>query len=426
MVRNWRQIILGVGLLIVLSAWTYTFFSPLEGIHEIRQADTLFSGYSYCKEDTEFLKPRIAHRENTSGIAIGELPAFSYLISLPCQWTGVWTEWAPKLITWILLILSFFVWSLWFRRFYPERWPGYLGFAILFFCSTQVQVHWAIPIPDVLVVLLMGVMLLIQDSQRWLSILIFALCFWIRPYYLPLLALVNRKTLWPVYVAPCLGIYFFWYKHWIQYSEIQYYNTRVIPISELIQVLPQTLLAVATRVLRNELNFVGLIFLWFAWRKIRYDYWLWLVAVAALVFIIGLKGDHLMNHGYYLGAFSVMALILMAFGLKQMSEARANWVLLVYILVLVANVQHLWRHRGLEMQAQMQALLAEQQVSESAKIATFVTSWPQDPTYLYWAKRTGWAIAERDFDSQKPCPEKADFYLLREQGELKLHPCLRQ
>jgi hypothetical protein len=61
----------------------WSFQAPLVGVHFIRQADTLFTAYSYCKEDSSFLYPRIVHRENTSGVSIGEFPLFSYVLSLP-------------------------------------------------------------------------------------------------------------------------------------------------------------------------------------------------------------------------------------------------------------------------------------------------------------------------------------------------------
>ena len=412
-----------VGFFLTAMVWLYTSISPLEGIHSIRQADTLFAGYSYCVEGSSFALPKIAHRENTSGVAIGELPLFSYILSWPCQLTGQWSEVTPKIITWIFLMLALGVWGMWFQRSYPERWPGFYGFAFLFLISTQVQLHWTIPIPDIFAVLIFGLSLLWAEKKWILSVLFFALGFWIRPYFLPLILLVPQRKRWFWYVLACVPIYFFWYKYWILKSQIEYYNTKVLSLKELQAALPATVQAVLTRFFRNDVNFVGVVLLFFAFRKVKYDFWLWLTAATSLAFVVILKGDHLVNHGYYLGASSLLWILLMSVGLREAPPKMVPWLLGIYLLVMVANTQHLWRHLGLVKQEEVLALIKEKGVAPTDKIATYLTDWPQDATYLYWAKRTGWSLRKIDFDEAHPCPKGAQFFMLEKDTKLSLNRC---
>ncbi len=85
---------------------------PLQGILKVRQADTLMSGWSMCVEKTNPFKPKIAHRDDTEGIAIGELPIASWYFASSCFLTSSWSEWAIKLQVLILYIGLIAIWGL--------------------------------------------------------------------------------------------------------------------------------------------------------------------------------------------------------------------------------------------------------------------------------------------------------------------------
>lgn len=413
-----------LGLLI--AAWAFVLFSPLEGIHRIRQADTLFAAYSYCTEGAEFLRPRIAHRGNTEGIAIGEFPLVSYIFSLKCQITGVWDEVSPKLLNFLFFLLAGLFWGLWLKKRSYQDWQGWGLWFFVFLGATQAQLHWAIPLPDIFVVMILGLGAYLHDESKINSVissLLFIIAFAVRPYYIPFLFLFAG---WPwriATVAVCGGIYLFWYKHWILQSQVDYYNTKIFTLQETFHVLPQTLLAWATQFVRNHLNVVGLIpFVLFLKNEKRDIYLFGLVVISTLM-VVFIKADHLINHGYYLGAAALFTSLIVYRGLSELNDSQKMFFCLVYFLVLVANVQHHWRQNSLQEQNKALVLREAMSVPETAKVATYLSDYGNDATYLYWIKRTGWSLAESLFDANKPCPQGAQYYMIRRQNELALEAC---
>lgn len=454
----------------IVAVLLYILPSPLQGIHRIRQADTLFAAYSYCIENTNFSSPRISHRENTSGIAIGEYPLFSYLLSLKCKLTGQWDEWTPKLLTWLLFFLGLFVWFKIFLQIFRlsfKRDQVISFFFIMVFC-TQMHLHWMIPIPDILTVTLLGMSywFLYQSQLRsltswlsnifcFLSAVFFAVGFNIRPYFLFLFFLpfitelataslfkrdflkhfwtafferfIHRYFYWFLLTAIfTLGLYFYWYKLNIFKTEIYYYNLDITPLSQLWLHCVEIIKALFEQILRNHLNFIGLWPLLYACRKDRQAVGLTLLALLNAFFIVAIKANHIINHGYYLGLTSLLLAAVVWRGFIDFSERKKIAFISLYFLIFIANNQHLWNHDGLRNWRLMQKLVAENSVRPEDQLVSYATQHLDDTGYLYWAKRTGWAYPEAQFDKNKPCPWGGEFFLywqiaFEQNGEKELH-----
>ena len=199
--RNYLRIvkIFWFFVLILFLAFAYNATSPLQGVHTIRQSDTTFAAYSYCYEGTEFLKPKVAHRGATSGIAIGEFPLYSFIMSLPCQIRGTWSEYDPKFLILLLWILNLLVWTAWAKVYLKPHEPA--AFSIFLGFSTFSLLFMTIALPDNLAFFLIGLAAYLKTySQKKLSLiassLLFILAFAIRPYLIPLILLVNLSWLW--------------------------------------------------------------------------------------------------------------------------------------------------------------------------------------------------------------------------------------
>lgn len=452
----------------LLGVIIYIAPSPLQGIHRIRQADTLFAAYSYCKERSPFHLPKISHRENTSGVAIGEFPLYSYIVSLKCKLTGSWDEITPKLLTWLM---GLFAILFWFKNFQIllinkngtskslEGEIGLLSFAFLFIFATQVHLHWMIPIPDILAVLIFGLSfyILFHEKRSPLfyklllviaSALLFAIAFVIRPYFLlliflPILKFVLEKppsTSVQSFVIGFLqeyfywfiatgifsfGLYFYWYKINIYQTEIYYYNLSIVPFREVLADKLKIIEAFLIQIFRNHMNVIGVWLVWLALRKDKASRWIFAIALINAMFIITIKGSHIVNHGYYLGLTSLLVIFIMARGFGELSERRKVFFVSLYFIIFILNTQHLWNRQGLYNFHKMQALIEEQKVSADQKIVSYATHQLDDTGYLYWAKRTGWALPEAQFRAEDPCPWGADFYLFwaSKPNDLQLKKC---
>ena len=208
--------------LILLGAFLFNASSPLQGIHTIRQSDTVFAAYSYCMEGTDFLKPKVAHRGTTSGVAIGEFPLYSYIVSLPCQVRGSWSEYDPKFFILFFWILNFLIWTAWaklYLKLAPSNKDDIASLAIIFGFSTFALLYLTISLPDNLAFLLIGLAAYLQISdfrllnrtlsQKSISILsalLFILGFAVRPYLIPLILLVHRRWWWLTLTTVGCGI----------------------------------------------------------------------------------------------------------------------------------------------------------------------------------------------------------------------------
>lgn len=415
-------------------------FMPLEGVHKIRQADTLFTGLSYCYEGGSFFEPRIVQRGINMGISIGELPVFSYLISLPCKATGVWSEAFPKLFNFVFLILGILVWHQ-ALTLLLQRGVSLLLFATFYFFSTNAIVHYQIPIPDHFALFLMGCCFYFEyllrknplptsswkqwlHSQTKLAVLIritmqilvpclFATAFLMRPYLIPLIAFfilplcLDLKALFQTRFLASLFLsiagYVLWYKWWApNHTTLLYYNTILHTPLEVFAQWRGILKGIYEQFLRSYLNFIG-IFLLAAYlfrknlfKNERIADQLLLLALLSYLFVVLIKGDHGSRHGYYFSAFFIfltMSLTLLTDLLVH--EKFKNFIMYGFVVIGIANTQHYFHGK---FQPYFNELVELRKLIPlgGSLVATYAATESNDPVELYVLQRIGYAYARTD------------------------------
>lgn len=432
-------------VIIFSTAFIYNINSPLQGVHSIRQADTLFSAYSYCKEDTPFLLPKLPQRGLSSGVGIGEFPLYSYIVSLPCQISGVWSEVTPKIFVLIFLFLNIWVWGIFIKNlclnFLASNSPlwkwDWLSFILLFLFSTHTLLFYTISIPDSLSLLCIGLAGLIvqkldphknNNLRIFTSVLLFVIGFGIRPYYIPLIFFITQdKKHWLFAITLSSLFYLFWYQYWVQKSTVNYYYTALMNPMEILLQWRSILQGIFEFIFRNSINLIGLFAIFFVIRKFpmarKHFSWPALLLSFSIALVVLLRGEHILNHSYYLGAAAIIMLSLLVYAFGLLSEKQRLGFLIMYGLIGIANTQHLWKAQAAEKYQTVQNLLRENQVKPEDKIAVYVGDGSCSNHYLYWAKHIGWCIYERDFKTEAPCPVGAQFYLKYENEDLMLRKC---
>lgn len=401
---------------------------PLQGIHGHRQADTLFTAYNYCLEGGQFLRPHVIHSGDGAGISIGELPLFSYILSWPCRVTGVWSETAAKWVTWIIFIFAGMVWTTWIlQQPRVRQWKEknqvqpFEVFAIYLFTSIFL-VHLSIPIPDGLALLLIGLAGLSSRLEKRglgaiLSVGFFALGFWIRPYLIFLLPLIEpnwRRWFWSV--AVCGVVYFFWYKWWAPHeSTFMYYNISILSPAEMMNQFPKALLSAIKQIIFEHTNIIGVYLLWKgvraekSWRL----YWL-----GALLGVLLLRGMHIFHHNYYLLASATMAWCLLVLGYVTQTRSRRWKIFAGFLVIGLIHNQHLWHRPKTDPWPLIQKQVRELSIGEKSLIAVYGDS----PTDLYYAKRHGFLLGEPNKGGEG-CPTSAEFYMFYEGNLPRISKC---
>ncbi len=412
-------------VLILFLAFAYNASSPLQGVHTIRQSDTTFAAYSYCYEGTEFLKPKVAHRGTTSGIAIGEFPLYSFLMSLPCQIRGTWSEYDPKFLILFLWVLNLLVWTAWAKVYLkphkPEAFSLFLGF------STFSLLFMTIALPDNLAFFLIGLAAYLKTySQKKLSLvvssLLFILAFAIRPYLIPLILLVNLSWIWiSLTTLGCLMVYIFWYQFWVLQSELNYYYLSIPPLAETISHLPNYALPLLNNILRDWFQYIFIFLIIWKWRSLRRLEVFGIFGSIALLILA--RGEHLVIHNYYLWAAAVFAFLCLFRALMTLPRKLQITALIIYGLMGFAQTQHEFHGQTLAQSTEIQNLLQTQKVPLEAKIAIFVGQGSCSTQYLYWMKHMGWCLYVDQFKGPQSCPKGADYYFRFKDKEPILQPC---
>lgn len=402
-----------LGIFLLAAGWIYNWNSPLQGVHSVRQADTLFAGWSYCIEGSEFLKPRIAHRQDTSGISIGEFPLTSWVYSLPCQLTGQWSESAVKLVTLFILILQTLLWGLWIRGRWPTRWPGWSVFLLIWLFSSYQILHLNISLPDNLALLLVAAAGLCwrrpQGGAQALALGLFVVAFGMRPYFIPLLFLVAPNFLMMAASFVLCGVFYLvWYKGWILQSEINYYATEITPFSETLRQAPAIGKSLLEAFLRNAVNFIGL---WWLFRSFKdRDLFLWSIGIFAFVLVMALRAPMIISHHYYLGACFVVVLILMIQGARQ----APVWSLWLFLAIGLVNTQHQWQGQAGQRQAELQQAAQAAGVKPGDTLAVYLAVDSAVSPNLYWLKATGWSLSPSKYQGPTGCPLGADWAITKD------------
>lgn len=405
---------LGLGLVLMFVAAIANLRAPLQGIHSIRQADTLFTAWSYCTEQADFLKPRVAHRGAGNGVVIGEFPLASFVYSLPCKVTGSWSEPAIKVVLMIFLILNAWLWGHVARSRWPERWPGWEWFLLLWLFSTHQILHAPLALPDnVALTLLACAGLLHGPKTRWIGAGLFVVAFGIRPYFIPLLPLLLRGR--GERIAAFIGsvlFYFVWYRWWApSHSEFHYYETGLASPRETWSLIVPILTSTAEFLIRNLPNIVGLFLLFAVGKFTKQREWLWL-ALGSLLLVFFLRAPHLVHHHYYLGALAVYLLLAMAYGARLLQDrgTPAKWMLALafgYVLIGALNTQHEWHAQARIKAHAVQSVVEMAGVAPEDRVAVFSGEGPLPTNILYWIKRTGWLFRAHEYIDVTSCPDEA-------------------
>ncbi|MGE0632866.1 MAG: hypothetical protein AB7O96_10680 [Pseudobdellovibrionaceae bacterium] len=420
---SWVSAVLAFGLIVFAVLYFQNFEYLLRGVHKIRQADTLFTGYSYCFEGTEFLKPKVANRENTSGVSIGEFPLFSYLISIPCKMTGQWSETFPRYFSIFIFLLNGLLWGAWIKKRNPQiLFSSWLIF--FFFCSLQL-LHLSIPLPDGLALLFMGGALFLWEEKGmhqtyfWISgLFLFGVGFLMRPYLFPLVFLYWDKKTWTAALALCGALYFFWYKYWIfKYSEVSYYLTRVVNPEDLVPQIPGLILPIIEISIIEMMNYVGLFLILFFVKDFKKEIAIWALVC---IMVIGARGKHFINHNYYLLAGSLVISIVMTLAWNKIKNRCRTGILLLFVLIGIGLNQHLWKAPKEKWQIDLERM-ANEKVPKDAKVASYIGVSPQ---WLYLSKRTGWMFKPEKYTDQ--CPEGAAWALILKDELPEFIPCKAQ
>ncbi len=411
--------------LILLVAFAFNLQAPLQGVHTIRQSDTTFASYSYCIEKTEFLKPKVAHRGATSGTAIGEFPLYSYLMSLPCQLRGSWSELDPKFLILLLWILNMMVWLAWAKIYLKPHEPS--AFGVLLGFSTFSLLFMTIALPDNLGFFLIGLAAFLHQRfpQKKISILtslLFILAFAIRPYLIPLILLVHRRWLWMLLTTfGCLLVYVLWYKFWVQQSELNYYYLAIPPISEIFATFPNYAVPLFKTILREWFQFVFIFLLVWKWRSLKALEVFGVFGSLALVILV--RGEHLVIHSYYLWAAAVFTFLCLFRALMTLSKKQQAVALIGYGIIGFAQTQHEFHRQAFFKAQEVQNILQTEKIPADAKIAVYVGDGSCSTQYLYWMKHFGWCFYEKDFKGPDHCPKGADYYFKYDMDLPILKPC---
>lgn len=405
--------------LVLGAAFFLNWNAPLQGVHSIRQSDTVYAAYSYCTERADFLKPRIAHRGLSSGIAIGEFPLYSYILSLPCQIRGGWSEGDVKFFILLFWLLNLWIWTRWAHKYLYMTKLDRASLAILLMFSSFSLLFMTISLPDNLALFLVGwaanISLEEKKSKTWLSTILFVLAFAIRPYFIPLLLLVHRRF-WPMFwtAVMCVGVYLVWYKWWVLKSDLQYYYTSLPPLKEVLGDLPHYGGRLLMVFLREMFHYFFVLLLFWKWKALDRRELLGLLGSIALVILA--RGEHAIVHSYYFWAAAIFIFLCLARTLATLSPKSRLWALVVYALIGLLQTQHEFHRQAEHRSNQLQQLVQESQMPPDAKVAVFVGEGSCSTHYLYWMKHQGWCFYEKEFKGPSSCPEGANYYF-RFEGE---------
>lgn len=384
--------LLGVIGLVLIHNLTY----PLHGMHKVRQADTLMTSYLFCKEEANLFEPRVAFRgDSPKGISIGELPLFSYVVSLPCQLTGTWSDITPKFLTYLFFAFGLLLWV--FTIFSdPLKRKSYAFIAL---SLSSIITYTLIPIPDAFVFFLFALAAFTVDRLKntipvvsfaaaGVALVLMVTGFLIRPYFiflLPYLFYLKRHPVYGVAILACFPSYYWWFKTILPTGELTgYYYTGMPSIGIMIKEFPGALLEGVYALSRDQFGFTGLIFFVLGSKK---NYLISLYSLLSIVIFIFLRGDHINSHQYYLIAISLILIHIMTEGMVQLPWRKASWILSGMLISLIISDQHHWHPVNVDIPKLQQYVNTHSREDERICMLNFGLT-----EGFYYAKRTGWAL----------------------------------
>lgn len=417
-----------------LGYFLWSVNEPLLGVHRWRQADTLFASYFYCTEDSPFLLPKIAPRQNTPGVGIGEFPLYSYIISLKCKATGQWDEAFPKLVQLLFYFLLIGSWGLYLKRRYKDlTFSPWIWLALAGFMPNALR-FYTIALPDGFALLLISISAhlwlscqLIDDQislknqvwpprfllgdlksfEFWLGLVIFAISFLIRPYYFFfILWLLSSNLAVLLTTITCIGLYIFWFKSWIHHSDLaQYYGTQLKSLSVLQGEWPKAFLGLLTGMIWDHMSYIGVLFFAKGFRK---DQRLLLAWFLCLIILPTFRGAHFLTHRYYMLGGGILSAVIMLWGFQNFRWRYKNWIPIVMMVFAVITIQHNWQPDRdgwkLKMRTEAQRLMGRGE--------KLVTYHQFNPEWLYYPLKTGWTLDMNEYRGPEGCPEGANWALV--------------
>lgn len=391
-----------------LSLQLWNLNTPLLGSHTWRQADTLFTGYFFCTEDPNILNPRVAQREDTSGIAIGEFPLYSWVISIPCQISGYWSESTPKVITWLLFWLSSVFFSLSVARKWGRR-ESFLDLASLLLTTEITLTFLTRALPDVMGFFLISAAGWVWTSERaprilslryFVGLALAITGFLVRPYLLMLAFFVLPFGVfrWGVLAVGLKLGFEWWFVDHVKSSALQYYLVQRKPFLEAWSEIPLSVGPLLSQVFKLHLNYILLPFFLFGFlrRFLTGGFWwfsVWLVVLTS--------GKHFDTHPYYMIGAAIFG-ITMAWACLPKSKFFRRLILIASCGIGIANSQHMFHGRSDDHWKKVQEL-AQAKTQPQDKIVVLTDMGNQIPTLLYFAKRTGWSWIDTPENRQKSC-----------------------
>ncbi|MFN9065785.1 MAG: hypothetical protein ACK5V3_01040, partial [Bdellovibrionales bacterium] len=390
--------------------------------------------YSYCKEDgASFLYPKTLFRGDTGGVAIGEFPIYSWMLSLPCHISRDWSDNAARLTSFILFFLGLYIWGLFFQSRLQIKWPGWPIYLSLALFSSQTLTHYFIILPDVASFLLIGVSAFFYEKKsqsayldnfvyKPLSIIFFTMGFLTRPYMIPLLAIIipfdwgtfknSMKKVAPYLVLSILG-YIFWFKYWSKNSEVTYFaiNFKIIDFINQWQTIVG---ATFSRIFRDVLNYVGLIPLAYLMFKKKITVSDTVNITGGIILIWGATTYAVINHGYYLNAVSLIIIFYMISHWNEFPKKWATLFIFLWSLIgLSSNVHQFDPKRAIHEQAHFDQIKLDYEIKDFEKIVVYQNGWIPEPFYRMKAMGHSWP--PETFDEGKSCPKNVRvFYLAAE------------
>jgi hypothetical protein len=411
-----------VGLLLYF--WSQTYFIPLNGAHQWRQADTLTTAYFYCTNESSFFKPEIAAREGTTGVAIGEFPVYSYIVGQTCQILGYWSEVTPKVINWLFWILAIFVWWNFLKlRLQSKALTDFLIWILLFAISPTLVNYLTITLPEATALFFWGTAAWFFEKYKFVhqkkwatfALVFFSIGFLIRPYYIPFLFFFGIPRIFKFRILLLAVVLFVaWYKLWASYATTMpmYFGINFESLSSVLMSIPSALSVMPTR-LMDHFTLAGLILALYFWSEAKF---LWLLYFFSLLIMLALKATHLEAHPYYLLASAVLATLILMKILRARKASTIRWVLSLYVLQSFASNIHNFRPNHLW--PKIKEHLIEKQIPADSTIASYLG---KNPAWHYFLKRKGILL-------QEGSPAEAclgyDFSLKRDlENNFLIEPC---
>lgn len=412
------KVFLGVISLIWIYLYCQTIQVPLQGTHQWRQSDTLFTAYYFCTENTDIMHPKIGPRRDTGGVAIGEFPFFSWTVGKWCEAKGSWDEVSPKVINFLFYFLAIWCWWIFLRNHYKlKNVQWYHWFSLCFYSMISLS-FLTIPMPEATALLFFGAAGALWSSPKLkpaikdnLGMAAFSFGFLLRPYHIPFLVMYKPKIKYFIGTfIICILLFGFWYKYWpAQATEVQgHYGIGFEGLDKILAALPTALSMIPIRVLEHT-SLIGLLLVPMVF---KHDGLLVLLYVGSIGMMIVLKATHIQNHAYYLMNAAFIALTIMIYGLDLLkTDAKRNLFLMAFVIIGIGNTVHNIRPNRVQVQAAEIENLAKG-IPPEAKVTTFTGGSPQ---YLYWLKHTGWMATPEEFHGDSSCPQGSDYYLIENQ-----------